>query len=352
MLPTWTMALQRLVAAGVSPEQVQVLWVKQAIQNVTMMPGFPTHAETLREELGNVLRAAMMHFPNLKVAYVSSRTRAYTMSGTNPEPWSYENGWAVRWLIEDQMNGTGNLNYDPAAGPVVAPWIAWGPYLWADGTDPRSDGFVWECSDVVMSDFTHPSGSGEMKVAEQLLAFFKTHPTAAPWFLSTDVIGAPPTCAPSASATSGNAPLTVSFTANGDDPDGIVVDYAWTYDDGTFATVPDPTKTFHLNGVHDVRLTVTDSDGNVATCALPITVGGSPGTDAGVGSDAGVDAGMGTDAGPGTDGGSGSDAGDGGGGGGCGCRVTGAGGAAPFGSLVFVLGWVVLLTIRRRGHAR
>ena len=43
----------------------------------------------------------------------------------------------MKWLIEDQINGTSELNYDPNAGEVNAPWVAWGPYLWADGTTGR-----------------------------------------------------------------------------------------------------------------------------------------------------------------------------------------------------------------------
>jgi lysophospholipase L1-like esterase len=54
----------------------------------------------------------------------------------------------------------------------MAPWIAWGPYLWADGVEPRSDGLVWLCEDVNPNDGIHPSQSGETKVADMLVEFF------------------------------------------------------------------------------------------------------------------------------------------------------------------------------------
>ena len=109
-----------------------------------------------------------------------SRSRAYTLSGLSPEPTAYETGFAVKWLIEQRLAATGNL------GLQVAPWLSWGPYLWVDGTQPRSDGLVWSCSDT-SGDFTHPSPSGQTKVANQLLVFFKTDPTATPWFLPKSI---------------------------------------------------------------------------------------------------------------------------------------------------------------------
>jgi hypothetical protein len=73
----------------------------------------------------------------------------------------------------------GNLNYLDG----TAPWIAWGPYLWANGTSPRSDGLTWVVGDLEV-DGTHPSTSGETKVGAMLLSFFKTDPTTTGWFLA------------------------------------------------------------------------------------------------------------------------------------------------------------------------
>ncbi len=73
-----------------------------------------------------------VRYPNILIVYLSSRTRAYTNDPVteNPEPFAFESGFAVQWTIADQINGTGNLNFDPAKGPVVAPYLSWGPYLW------------------------------------------------------------------------------------------------------------------------------------------------------------------------------------------------------------------------------
>lgn len=266
---TWNTVQNRLTQAGVTTNQVQIIWMKQARRNPTQ--AFPVHAELLQNDLETILRVAQRRYPNLKIAYLSSRTRSYAtnVGALNPEPFAYESAFSVRWLIEKQL--AGNLNYNPGNGPVVVPWLSWGPYLWADGTVPRSDGFTWLCSNL-QSDFTHPSDSGVYKVATQLLSFFKTDPTATPWFLRKTTTGQPPVCAPAASTNSGVAPLAVNFSANAGDADGGVREYLWTFEDGTFSTNANPVKIFPAPGTYRARVTVTDNDGNTALGSLTIEV--------------------------------------------------------------------------------
>jgi len=171
----WTVIAQRLSNANVTWQQVQVAWVKSV--NALHTAGFPGDATKLSSDLATVARNLKAKFPNIKLAYFSSRT--YGGYG-NAEPYPYETGFAVKWLIEQQINGDTTLAF--AGVNPKAPWLAWGPYLWADGTTPRLDSLVWECSDF-QSDGTHPSLSGRMKVARILLTFFKTEPTATSWFL-------------------------------------------------------------------------------------------------------------------------------------------------------------------------
>ncbi|MDQ6624983.1 MAG: PKD domain-containing protein [Verrucomicrobiota bacterium] len=228
----------------------------------------------MQSDLEIIVRNLKAKFPNIKISYLSTRSRAYTNTVTdlNPEPFAYETGFAVKWAIEDQIKGADNLNFDPAKGVVAAPLILWGPYIWADGLTARSDGFTWLCSDLE-SDFTHPSASGGVpKVADQLLAFFKTDPTATPWFLRRSFTGQPPAVTASASVSSGAAPLRVNFSASANDPDGTITSYQWTFDDGTFSTAQNPAKTFPAPGNYSVHLTVTDNSGNTVSQTIPISV--------------------------------------------------------------------------------
>jgi PKD repeat protein len=271
----WSMVVtSRLVFANLTTNQVQVVWLKQALQFAGTYGAFPAHAQKLREAEEQILRNAKTLFPNLKIAYLSSRTRAYTNadpSAPNPEPYAFESGFAVRWVVEDQIKGTNNLNYNPTNGPVVAPWLSWGPYLWADGMTPRGDGLIWQCGDVVVSDYMHPSSSGIQMVGTQLLAFFKTDPTATPWFLKPSGDGAP-TCAPTANVTNGFRPLTVNFFAHVTNGTGGLRDGKWTFEDGEFATNANPVKVFKTPGLYHARFTVTDTNGNTAQGMVAVKV--------------------------------------------------------------------------------
>jgi hypothetical protein len=178
----WAEADRRLSAAKVTPQQVQVAWIKLA--NKGPSGDLAEHGRKLHKDTMAVLHNARERFPNLRVAYLGSRIYGgYSTGRLNPEPYAYEGAFTVRWLIQDQIKGDAGLNYDPARGAVKAPLLLWGPYLWADGVTPRkADGLAWERKDLA-ADGVHPSQSGRQKVAEQLLKFFKTDPVARTWFV-------------------------------------------------------------------------------------------------------------------------------------------------------------------------
>jgi hypothetical protein len=177
----WTVVNNRLGNVGLTPEQVQVAWVKNTL---TGGGDFPALAQALQLDFEIIARNLKIHYPNIQIAYFSSRTNSYTYwTGLSPEPNAFETGFSVKWMIEKQINGDASLNYNPVLGPVVAPFLSWGPYLWANGPNPRSDALVWLQSDMVL-DCTHPSASGEAKVAQMMMNFFK-HDSTTGWFLAT-----------------------------------------------------------------------------------------------------------------------------------------------------------------------
>ena len=177
----WQVVNQRLAAAGVTAKQVQAAWMKEV--NPSPSREFPAESKKLYADWLGGLHNAADKFPNLKLAYLSSRIYAgYAASGGSPEPWAYETGFAVKWLVADQLGGKAELNYNAAKGAVKAPWIAWGPYLWADGVKGRKDGLVFQREDLI-DDGLHPSATGKAKVVQLMMDFFKGDPTSKPWFV-------------------------------------------------------------------------------------------------------------------------------------------------------------------------
>ena len=238
----WTSILpKRLNASSVTASQIQIVWIKEAI-------AIPTTADTISVLAGyyeSIARNIKTLYPNTQIAYFTSRGYAgYATLGFdyNPEPYAYESAFAVRSVIGDQINGLNNLNYDPNLGPVTAPWITWGPYIWSDGLGAdgvrggiagRSDGLEWACEDwnnsAKRSDGIHPSRNiddpidnegGIHKVGAMLLNFFLTDTTVVPWF-TTFVPNPTPTPTPSASPEPSPSPSPSPITSTYQISEGV-----------------------------------------------------------------------------------------------------------------------------------
>jgi PKD repeat protein len=82
----------------------------------------------------------------------------------------------------------------------------------------------------------------------------------------------PTAVATATTATSGPAPLTVSFSSAGSiDPDGSISSYAWNFGDGGTSTAANPSWTYTTPGNYSARLTVTDNRGG-STISAPIAI--------------------------------------------------------------------------------
>lgn len=178
---------------GLSEAQVQVAWVKQANPNPSVsLPDPSADAYALEASLGDIVRAMKTRYPNLRMVFFSSRIYGgYATTTLNPEPYAYESGLSVQWVIRAQIDQEDGAGVDATAGDLSyasAPWLGWAPYLWADGTTASSAGVSWDPGDF-QSDGTHPGQSAEEKVGAALLDFFKSSPFAQCWFLASA-----PTC--------------------------------------------------------------------------------------------------------------------------------------------------------------
>lgn len=187
----WSVLASRLSNAGIAPAQVQTLWLKQQISadDLAQYGPFPNGASTLRDYLRTIVQIAKSKYPNLRLAYLSSRSYG-DYNGAARGTGAYQSAFAVRQLITDQINGDSRLAYSGTG--AVAPWLSWGPYLWADGLGSdrtvggipgRSDGLEWRCSDY-NTDGIHPTTSGREKVTSMLHNHFRNDVTTTPWFLA------------------------------------------------------------------------------------------------------------------------------------------------------------------------
>lgn len=183
-------------AAGVQPAQLQVVWMKLAVPANNLSEGFPAAAQKFTGWLKDTVRNLKAKYPAVKLVLCSSRTYGgYALTPLNPEPFAFESGYAMKWLIEAQIVGDPELAYDGPGAP--APWLCWGPYLWADGLGAdgvaggvpgRSDGLEWFGDDFRSDDRTHPSvPQGVTKVGHLLLDWLKQDLVAAPWFLEESI---------------------------------------------------------------------------------------------------------------------------------------------------------------------
>ncbi|MDH3704954.1 MAG: PQQ-dependent sugar dehydrogenase [Acidimicrobiia bacterium] len=80
----------------------------------------------------------------------------------------------------------------------------------------------------------------------------------------------------SATPTSGQAPLTVRFSASASDPDGDAVSYRWDFGDGISSSQRNPTHIYGATGAYQARLTVTAGGDTTIGNEIAISVGNAP----------------------------------------------------------------------------
>ena len=174
----------QLAEQNVTQQQVTIVWFKLANREEQ---NEPDHVAYLEKNSIGVMRLALRRFPNLKIAYLNSRTYGGYVGGDgSPEPFAYEQAFAKRNLIDRQIKSDAELCHEldsSCANPTV-PWMDWGTYLWANGTTPNSSGITWQCEDFREDDGQHPSALGVDKFSNHLLDFVQNSPTTKIWYLN------------------------------------------------------------------------------------------------------------------------------------------------------------------------
>ncbi len=158
--------------------------------------------------------------------------------------------------IDGQPVGT---NPQSQAQAYAGYWRVGGDHTWGGAS---SDFFAGQVDEVAVY-------SSELSAA-RVLAHFQAAATSSP-----PPANQPPVAAFSPSCTN----LVCSFNGSASsDPDGSVVSYAWTFDDGGSASGVTVSHTFATPGAHSATLTVTDNGGlkNAVTHAVTLSVANQP----------------------------------------------------------------------------
>ena len=180
----WSLAADTLLSYGLSSLQVQVIWIEQEHTGSTNTV-FPSSPLQLVNEYKKLLEVILIKYPNVKIAYINSRAYAgYSDNTSGPglsHPRDYYNSWAIKWLIENQINNVSGFNY--ISPNINIPFVDWATNSWANGNIPKQDGFFWDCvNDFGAADGLHLSTIGEKKVGLRLFNYFSKDTTSKIWF--------------------------------------------------------------------------------------------------------------------------------------------------------------------------
>jgi hypothetical protein len=134
-----------------------------------------------RTEYQQAMHILKAKFQNLKLVYLLGRASAFIPPRpnkvTNTEPCPYYNGWACKWVIENQINGLPGTAYKGAN--AVSPLVTWGWHEWGTA-EPRSDGFTW--TEENTSDGLHANEAGADTLSSRFQNFLLTDAHANIWY--------------------------------------------------------------------------------------------------------------------------------------------------------------------------
>lgn len=174
----WQEVLLAVDSAGISPLQVQVIWMSTGDLQAYSQD-YRDYCKVLEGKYLRVLTLAKELFPNLKLVLLSDRTYSgYITSDAArylAEPTGYFHSWFTREMIRKQIDG------DPAWRSDEIPSLDWGPVLWTDGENGDLFGYKWKHDDAGEGGI-HPSAKGRIKEGVRLYLYILSHPATRAFF--------------------------------------------------------------------------------------------------------------------------------------------------------------------------
>jgi hypothetical protein len=185
----WEYLQDKLISRAESWDKIQIVWIfthseiaeNDSIKFIkTIVSQYTTLLQRMQDSMSNLKQVFFSGFH-----YTGYTHPSHHLYESLSEPKAYWGNIAIKTLIERQIAGDPELAFEGPGKKV--PYLAWGPYFWADGTNPRLiDSLIWPCEDYRDDDTGggfHLEQSGKWKEAQMLMNFFENDPVASKWYL-------------------------------------------------------------------------------------------------------------------------------------------------------------------------
>lgn len=176
----WENLVQKTKSENLTSKQVQIIWLNLSFGEYDIE--LANSVNNYTENLQNIIKNALINFPNSKIVYLSSPRSANNSTLVEYiEPNSYETAFGVREIIRKQEEG--KLNYKESIQTLSSePVLIWGPYVWTKSNDGTKE-FSYT-TDNFESDGLTLSTAGKQRYALDLYDFWANYEFSRSWFLS------------------------------------------------------------------------------------------------------------------------------------------------------------------------
>lgn len=166
----WAEVTSRLLSAEVLDTEVQIVWFQNdTVSNDSTV--YPDRPLAVKQDMLDLIDRIKGRFTNVKHIFLNARPYSWSIEVNHAEPKAYLNGYACKWIVEDQINGL----------IPIKPWICDEGYMWTDADNVRSDGFQALSTDFQFED-VHLNNAGKTKFGDWFFNFLKNHVVSKRYF--------------------------------------------------------------------------------------------------------------------------------------------------------------------------
>lgn len=157
----WDEVNERMANAGHLDTEVQIVWLQNdTVTNDSTV--YPDRPLAIKDDMIDLINMIKGRFTNVKHIFLNARPYSYAVEVNHAEPKAWLNGWACKWVVEDQIAGL----------LPIKPWICDLGYMWTNGDVERSDGLHMLITDF-QTDDVHLTNAGKVKLGNWWYDFLR-----------------------------------------------------------------------------------------------------------------------------------------------------------------------------------